>query len=580
MKKWIWPLFFLFILCLFPLQNAVYADSEIKLMIEGKTIDPDVPPKIQDGRTLVPLRIISENLGAKVGWFANTQKIVIVKDKTTVMLTLNNKKVIVNGKETWTEIAPFVEHGRTLVPLRAIGEWLGATVGWEEKERIVIVSHPISLHVSGQAIKPQKSPVLIGDIPYVDLSDIASSFQYEIASINRQTVKLFKSTEKPTEQQGKTRLTYASAQHFATNGSENILLTAWSNTLEKNGQAVSADYPPRIIDQSFMVPLTMVNKLFPAQTDWNSQTREIHIQLKRTPSTNLATVKQIELEQNRVAISGRFLSGQKPNIFTLNDPQRIVIDIPQAELANDLPSGSFIANEFADSFISAVRFSQFDEQTVRVVMDLTAPVTFHWNQDEDGNIEVNVALQSAANEYDHEDLTVVIDAGHGGRDPGAIGQFSEEKDINLAIANEVVSLLKEEPGMTVIATRTDDVFLELSERVAIANEAAADLFISIHVNSFPDNPLVTGSETYYYSEEGRKFAAIAQKQLIAATGFNDRGIKTAPLYVIRHTTMPAVLIETGFISNPAEEEALNSNAMQKRIARAIVDAIKEYRIGM
>ncbi len=223
--------------------------------------------------------------------------------------------------------------------------------------------------------------------------------------------------------------------------------------------------------------------------------------------------------------------------------------------------------------------------------------------------------------------TVVIDPGHGGKDPGALGRFSKEKDITLAIAKKVGYYIKRAfPDVKVIYTRTSDVFIPLYKRAEIANKNKADLFISIHVNSSP-NKHVQGASTYVmglhkdkenlqvamlenksillennykqkyqnfdinspqayiifslyqnaYLNLSLKFAQLVQYQFRERAKRIDRGVHQAGFLVLWRTTMPSVLIEVGYISNPAEERYLNSKYGQDIIASAIYRAFKQYK---
>lgn len=172
---------------------------------------------------------------------------------------------------------------------------------------------------------------------------------------------------------------------------------------------------------------------------------------------------------------------------------------------------------------------------------------------------------------------IMIDAGHGGKDPGAIGQKgTKEKDITLKIAITVAALLQQAGIMTKL-TRTSDVFVDLDDRAKIANAFGANLFVSIHCNSATDRS-ANGIETYCYKfgGDGEKLAKAVQKELIAATGLRDRSVKAANFAVLRETAMPAILVELCFISNPAEEALLNNPSFQAKCARAIVDGILKY----
>ncbi len=229
--------------------------------------------------------------------------------------------------------------------------------------------------------------------------------------------------------------------------------------------------------------------------------------------------------------------------------------------------------------------------------------------------------------------TVVIDAGHGGKDPGALGTGryrTTEKHVALNVAVLVGGYIKESyPDVKVIYTRSEDKFVELMERSMIANRAKADLFISIHCNS-NDNKAACGSETYVmglhkteanmkvaqkensailleeghelrydgydpkdpesiialslrqnvHLDQGLLFSSLVQKQFKERVGRQDRGVKQAGFLVISYTALPAVLIELGFLSNPAEEDFLQSSNGQDYMASGIYRAFKEYKSMM
>lgn len=222
--------------------------------------------------------------------------------------------------------------------------------------------------------------------------------------------------------------------------------------------------------------------------------------------------------------------------------------------------------------------------------------------------------------------TVVIDAGHGGKDPGAVGKISQEKNITLAIALKTGSLIAANcPDVKVIYTRKTDEFIELHRRADIANKAKADLFISIHVNANP-NKEATGTDTWtmglakndanlkvakmendvisleadasqykgmsandneaiilhklqqgVFCDNSLTFASMVQSQFKNEVGRKDRSVHQAPFLVLWKTAMPSVLIETGFITNDEEEKWLNQTDNQAEMAYAIYQAFLEYK---
>jgi N-acetylmuramoyl-L-alanine amidase len=236
-------------------------------------------------------------------------------------------------------------------------------------------------------------------------------------------------------------------------------------------------------------------------------------------------------------------------------------------------------------------------------------------------------LSSSANGINNEkNRVIVIDPGHGGRDPGALGSMSREKDITLAIALKTGEYIQQNiKNVTVIYTRKDDSYVDLYDRPKIANKANADLFISIHAN-WADSKKVVGAETYVmghakdqanlevamkensvmlleddystkyegfdpkssesyimfsltqkvFQEQSTDLATKIQQQFRERVNRNDRDVKQAGFWVLYHTKMPSVLVETGFITSPEEEKYLNSKEGQDYLASSIFRACKDY----
>lgn len=179
--------------------------------------------------------------------------------------------------------------------------------------------------------------------------------------------------------------------------------------------------------------------------------------------------------------------------------------------------------------------------------------------------------------------TVTLDAGHGGYDSGAVGPTGVlEKNVNLAVTLKIGKILQQN-GINVVYTRTSDsvswssdINDDLQKRCDISDAAGSDYFVAIHMNS-AEAEAARGTETYYYSSStnGKQLASDIQASLLSAIGLTDRGIKTANYYVIKYTAAPAVLVEVGFISNPQEEQLLNSDSFQNKAAQGIANGILE-----
>ena len=225
-------------------------------------------------------------------------------------------------------------------------------------------------------------------------------------------------------------------------------------------------------------------------------------------------------------------------------------------------------------------------------------------------------------------FVLVIDAGHGGKDPGAVGAISKEKDINLKVALALGKLVEDNmKDVKVVYTRKTDVFVELDNRAKIANQNKADLFISIHTNASAGNKTVKGTETYTlgmhraasnlevakrensaimlekdyqekyegfnpkssesyiifelmqdeYMKQSVSLADKIQKEFATTAKRNNRGVYQAGFLVLRATSMPSCLVEVGYISTPEEERYLNSQEGITNISKSIFNAVKQYR---
>jgi N-acetylmuramoyl-L-alanine amidase len=318
------------------------------------------------------------------------------------------------------------------------------------------------------------------------------------------------------------------------------------------------------------------------------------------------------------------------NVLTLQNPDRVVIDISDARVdASGLPEGQ--------GFVKQLRVGPQGRRDVRFVIDLSSPASPNsFNVAPSGSyghrlvVDLNpiasrappVAVKSADDAHGR-DVIVAIDAGHGGVDPGSIGKAgTREKHVTLAIARRLKERIDREPGMRAVLTRDSDHFVELRDRIVRARRQQADMFVSVHADSYRDRSVV-GSSVYVLSARGasdesarwladRENAAdlvggvsLDDKEGVLASVLLDlsqgasmsasfdaaqkvmdeldrignvtrRGVKSAGFVVLKSPDIPSILVETAFISNPTEEARLGSGKHQQRLAEAIFQGVRGY----
>lgn len=319
----------------------------------------------------------------------------------------------------------------------------------------------------------------------------------------------------------------------------------------------------------------------------------------------------------------------------LVNPDRIFFDLKNSSL----PKKTIPVLDVKDNIINNVRFAQFDRNTVRVVIDLKNAKDFSAYLLENPYrlvIDVYDAKSSPPSAKKSQKAnkapavrifknirTVVIDPGHGGKDPGAVGPRGlREKDITLSVSKKLGNVLKSKYNMNVIYTRTRDKFIPLNKRTQLANSRKADLFISIHTNASKKRS-VRGIETYFLNwtnedqamkiaarengiplwkmkkqqgglqmilqdlarsnkkDESMRLAYSVQNAMISTLKkdyrrIEDHGVKYALFYVLVGAEMPSILVEISFVSNREEEKRLANNRYKEKIAEAIAKGVKAY----
>ena len=284
-----------------------------------------------------------------------------------------------------------------------------------------------------------------------------------------------------------------------------------------------------------------------------------------------------------ISTSGNIATSQP---FVLTNPDRVVIDLVGARLAPGVEEEVTVPHPLVDS----LRIGQFQSNPdiVRVVAVLTGPATFSIMQGVPTEIAVNIGGGATMPTRHLKGATIVVDPGHGGK-KGATSpdKAYSEDDINLAVARRLTDLLQA-AGANAVMTRYADTPLGLPERPRLAADLSADLFISLHCNSIGVADKISGTETYYHMNDpvSRQLATCVQEAVIKATGMNDRGPRSdSRVYasggfsVLRNATVPAVLVELGYLDHWRDRSKLVKPDTQQIFAKGILEGIRTFLEG-
>lgn len=507
MRKFRFLLFFCFLWLVFP--SLSHASGGPNLYLNGVLLSPSSKIEMIKGTTMIPIRVVVEELGFKVDWEKKTRTVTIHNDKKSISLVIDKKTATVNDKKVTLDVPPTLRGDTTLIPLRFVGQQMGLVVNWDNKSK--------SVHL------------FTSD----DGSDVTEP-------------------ETPTTSPGKGNS--GSGSIGKGNGSSNNSSNSGNTGTGTDGTTNKpADPSPGVV-----LP-------------------------------EASQVQTIVFSDNRVVIGVD--KSVKPTQQVLSNPDRIVIDLPNTKFSDLFYNGNtFAPNGQSEilvsdhAYVDKIRFSQFSDNpsTIRIVVDLKQKHEFQLSTTTDPNTVV-IDLNDGIAPTDPSTIppksgkyVVIIDPGHGDHDSGAVSVNKRyEKNFNLALGLKVFELFQNDPDIDLVITRSDDTFLELSERVAIAKQYNADLFVSIHANSV-NKPTISGTETYYSRDESLPLAEVMHKNMVAAAKLPDRSVRKKSLHVTRETTMPAVLLEVGYLTNQNDEQTLFTEEFQYNVAQGIRNGIREY----
>jgi N-acetylmuramoyl-L-alanine amidase len=584
---------------------------EVSLRLEGRLLSSKGYID-QNGRTLVPVRVVAEELGYTVEWQASARQVTVRNGGTEIRLWIGQRRAVVAGREVSLDTAPAIWSGRTLVPLRFVAENLGLTVGWDAAGRTVYLSRGGSGQGLPGWVEVKERVVNVRSGPGTNYARVAQvTLGTKLPTLERRgdwylvvlpsgstgwvAGWLVAATQAPAQEEALQRVAVVTADGVrlrAGPGTDYPILGRVNRgaRFEVLGQYGSW-YQVAYGDQKAWIAGWLVAVRV---ADGGSRSEEPGEEppAEGEPETPLpegqgepTTIRDLSwsLEEGQLVVRLTLVGRPVWYPGRLTSPDRLYLDLAPAVLASewadrqeDLPEGP----------VARLRTGQFTETTARLVFELREKgVTWRVvSFDPDaGELVLAVGPVNLAGRV------VALDPGHGsvqtwGSDPGAVGPSGlKERDVVLAVALEAKALL-EEKGARVVLTRSGETTaLSLYDRASRANQEGAQVYVSIHANSSTSSSLA-GTSTYYYvptyleyQREARRSLAFAlQQALVARLGLPDKGVRQANFAVLRATEMPSALVELAFISNPYEEQLLADPAFRSLAARALVEGIVDF----
>jgi len=547
-------------------EDHEYVGNIFKLEVNGELLHPDMPPIVFEDYTVVPVRaVFEEGLGATVKWDAKKQKVTVQYGNDTLIMTINTKMAGLNGRWVTMPIAPKIINGYTMVPTRFVGEKMGMIVDFDAVTDTVKISERKATPSPTPTVTPTVAP-----------------------------------TQKPTAKPSASSVPSVSA--VVTSVSHELVknqlkLTIQTNQLAPDYESFALESPDRIVVDvmgSFQ-KIPSVIKIAKGNVEQvrfgQNETARIVVDVYE----NLGY--SIKREGTKLIVSISF----DPDVAPPN--QDIFKQITYAYEGGrdyvkftDVDHGTF---QKSGNRITVPVYGNVPTEAaeVSVVGHFGTKMTYTPVDKEEGTVTIHLKTADVEVYAEGEEIrmksvykalkrSVMLDAGHGGADSGAVAYNEDEtikakeKDFNLDVVLRAEKLLTAK-GVDVHLIRSKDEYVDFNRVGSISNDAGVSLFVSVHTNSFISEE-AHGIETFGYLEAGsvsngmtsKRLSEILLEELIEGTGAHSRGVKDGrSLAVINSTKMPASLIEIGFISNPEECEKMMTESYRQTLAEAVCDAV-------
>lgn len=635
-------------------KHHAYAAKEVKIEIDGKAMVPkDMPAVIIDGRTMLPMRQIAQELGCEVNWNEAAKQIYVMRGSDIIVFAVDSKTGYENGQEFTMDVPATIVNDRTMLPVRALADALHLNIKWDDPNRIVSIQSGDTV-VKDEPKAPESGQTTAGTLTGIQTpseKDADQTFtiqadgpmgRYEKTFVDDQKIVLdfYGAKSSLPSEITKTNSDIVTGIRTATheNNGDSFTRVVFDLSGKKDYEFTqSAD--KKNITISF--GKTTVDKISAV----HSQNKDIitiggtgsygaSVAMTADPQKIIVTIPncqsnlsdKINTDELQYVLDGK-VDTSKGNTVELvlavedlvqysyrEETQNLILEIYPTTLKNmrydknanvlyldkkdKIDTGSVkFEDHYLDGYFDVTLPGDYESDYGYGTYDVKGTVvenievstkggntTFRFKQNRISAYEVTAEGDSYAirvkNPKEVYDKVLLLDAGHGGKDPGTSGNGMQEKNLNLTIAQKIAQKLQGS-GIKVYMTRDRDVYPENSTRAKTANDIA-DLMVSIHMNSGPET--ANGTETLYQvhaNDNGarltsKQLAEILQGKVVSATGNTNRGAKLwTDVLILNRTTVPAVIVEVIFITNTGDALKISNPAYQDQVAQAIADGIQE-----
>lgn len=635
-------------------KHHAYAAKEVKIEIDGKAMVPkDMPAVIIDGRTMLPMRQIAQELGCEVNWNEAAKQIYVMRGSDIIVFTVDSKTGYENGKEFTMDVPATIVNDRTMLPVRALADALHLNIKWDDPNRIVSIQSGDTV-VKDEPKAPESGQTTTGTLTGIQTPSAKDADQtftiqadgpmgrYEKTFVDDQKIVLdfYGAKSSLPGEITKTNSDIVTGIRTATheNNGDSFTRVVFDLSGKKDCE-VKQSADKKNITISF--GKTTVDKIFAV----HSQNKDIitiggtgsfgaSVAMTADPQKIVVTIPncqsnlsdKINTADLQYVLDGK-VDTSKGNTVELvlavedlvqysyrEENQNLILEIYPTTLKNmrydknanvlyldkkeKIDTGSVkFEDHYLDGYFDVTLPGDYESDYGYGTYDVKGTVvenievstkggntTFRFKQNRISAYEVTDEGGSYAirvkNPKEVYDKVLLLDAGHGGKDPGTSGNGMQEKNLNLTIAQKIAQKLQGS-GIKVYMTRDSDVYPENSTRAKTANDIA-DLMVSIHMNSGPET--ANGTETLYQvhaNDNGarltsKQLAEILQGKVVSATGNTNRGAKLwTDVLILNRTTVPAVIVEVIFITNTGDALKISNPAYQDQVAQAIADGIQE-----